>query len=306
MTKNKPLVSVLMNCHNCARFLKLAIDSVYCQTYDNWEIIFLDNASTDGSDIIAKSYCKKLKYYRSEEKTPLGKARNKALKKAKGKYLAFLDCDDIFLPGKLRKQVHIMQSGGFGMCYGSAYHIDKNGGVTGRRKVLDREGELFGKLLINYDINMQTVMIKANLIKKFNLNFDQKLEFSPDYDLFMEIAAIGNIVSLGEYLSKYRLHCDSLTQKSQHLICKEGLHTLDRLKEKHKNIFEKYKLLFKYARSTFKIQEAIAYLQDNNALHAKRVLLGQFPINFKVLILLFLLYLKISPRLILILIGRSK
>jgi glycosyltransferase involved in cell wall biosynthesis len=306
MTGDQPLVSVIMNCHNGEKYLREAIDSVYAQTYTNWEIIFWDNTSIDGSDIIAKSYSKKLKYYKSEKKTPLGEARNKALKKAKGRYLSFLDCDDMFLPGKLLKQVCEMQFGNFGMCYGSVYHIDKNGGMIGKRKVLSKKGKILRRLLMNYDINMQTVMIESNLIKRFSLSFDQELEFSPDYDLFMEIAVISNIVSLDGYLSKYRIHCDSLTQKSQHLICKEGLHTLNRLKKKYENVFEKCRLPFKYARSTFKIQEAIACLQSNNVLHARRVLLDEFPVNLKVLILLFLLHIKISPRFILILIGRSK
>ena len=96
----KPLVSVIMNCYNGDRFLRQAIDSVYCQTYDNWEIIFWDNASTDSSAKIARSYDDKIRYFLATKNTPLGEARNLALNKASGKYVAFLDCDDLYFPNK--------------------------------------------------------------------------------------------------------------------------------------------------------------------------------------------------------------
>ena len=89
-----PLVSIIMNCFNGEEFLCEAIDSVYAQSYTNWEIIFWDNASTDQTASIAKSYDKKLKYFRTSKTTSLGEARVAATKKARGKYLAFLDVDD--------------------------------------------------------------------------------------------------------------------------------------------------------------------------------------------------------------------
>ena len=97
-----PLVSIIMNCYNGEKFLKEAIDSIYAQTYSNWEIIFWDNASTDDSACIAKSYDDRLKYHLAQETTPLGEARDLALKKINGKYISFLDCDDIWLPKKLK------------------------------------------------------------------------------------------------------------------------------------------------------------------------------------------------------------
>ncbi len=86
-------VSIIMNCLNGEKYLKDSIGSIYSQTYDNWEIIFWDNASTDRSDEIAQSYDSRLKYFRSDETYSLGKARNLAVSKAKGEYIAFLDVD---------------------------------------------------------------------------------------------------------------------------------------------------------------------------------------------------------------------
>ena len=95
-TVEEPLVSVIMNCYNSDRYLREAIDSVFAQSYQNWEIIFFDNASTDQSAEIAKSYGPKLRYFRGESTVLLGAARNRAFEKAAGQYFAFLDCDDIW------------------------------------------------------------------------------------------------------------------------------------------------------------------------------------------------------------------
>ena len=101
-----PNISIIMNCFNGEKYLREAIDSIYAQTYSNWEIIFWDNASSDNSSRIANSYDKKLKYYRSDKNTRLGEARVKALEKALGDYVAFLDVDDIFLPFMLEEQLN--------------------------------------------------------------------------------------------------------------------------------------------------------------------------------------------------------
>ena len=105
-----PRVSVIMNCLNCERYLPEAIESVLAQSYDDWEIVFWDNASTDGSAGIARSYATGLLYFRSDETTPLGEARNRAMAQASGEYIAFLDCDDVWLPAKLGKQVPLFEA----------------------------------------------------------------------------------------------------------------------------------------------------------------------------------------------------
>jgi glycosyltransferase involved in cell wall biosynthesis len=306
MDNSRPMVSVLMNCHNCSDFLSEAIDSVYAQSYSNWQIIFFDNASNDESSNIAKNYDSKLKYFFNNKKMPLGNARNLALSKAEGEFVAFLDCDDEFLPNKLHDQVSIMQKYNVDMCYGSTFHIDNKSNIIRKKRVRNKVGDIFSKLLIQYNINMQSVMIRRNFLKNHNLTFDQSLSFSPDYDLFMEIALLGRSCSLSKYLSKYRLHSKSLTHKSQHLICKEGLYTLDRLEKKYGNINKKYSFYLDYAKSVFRMQEAISCLQNNSSDQAKKVLIKKFPIYPKSLILLFLIYIGLSPRLILIIIRRAK
>ena len=200
------LVSIIMNCYNSDRFLKEAIDSVYAQTYQNWEIIFWDNASEDKSGEIANSYDAKIKYFRAESTTPLGEARNLALQKAKGKYIAFLDCDDLYEPDKLQKQFELMEANDFAMCYGSVRKIDESGKVIKRLRAKNRSGYLFGKLLSRYEINMQSVMIRSSDINELQLEFNPEYQYCPDHNLFICKSAANNCIGvIHDYIVKYRV-----------------------------------------------------------------------------------------------------
>ncbi|HEY2399610.1 MAG TPA: glycosyltransferase family 2 protein, partial [Steroidobacteraceae bacterium] len=105
-----PEVTVIMNCYNGERYLREAIDSVFAQTFADWEIIFWDNASTDGSADIARSYTDpRMRYFRGERNVPLGEARKLALAQARGEWIGFLDTDDLWYPQKLARQIGALQ-----------------------------------------------------------------------------------------------------------------------------------------------------------------------------------------------------
>ena len=215
MSKEEPLVSVVMNCHNGERFLKEAIDSVYAQSYQNWEIIFWDNSSTDNSALIAKSYDERLKYFLSKETTLLGKARNMAMKKTNGKYITFLDCDDLHLPEKIAIQLEVMKTNDTVLSYGSWIEINATGSKTNKHKIISQNSNVFEQLLYKYNVNFQTLMIDKSFIENSNIFFDSNLFFSPDFSLVMQIAYSNNISSIGNYLAQYRVHSDSMSHKYQ-------------------------------------------------------------------------------------------
>ena len=125
-----PLVSIVMNCHNSAEYLREAIDSIYSQSYGHWQIIFWDNASTDDSAKIAKSYDAKLCYYCGDNLVPLYEARNLAVAHCDGNYIAFLDCDDIWIGDKLERQISEVNKGAK-IVYGGFDIIDANGKLVG-------------------------------------------------------------------------------------------------------------------------------------------------------------------------------
>ena len=163
MEKN-PLVSVIMNCYNSGEFLREAINSVYAQTYPFWEIVFCDNCSTDGSAEIAQSYNEKVKYYKGEKNVPLGEARNFALEKANGEIIAFLDCDDIWLPKKLEKQVpKFFEDEKTGLVFTDTIFFNEKGDLYNNYSSTQFfTGYCFKELLKSYWISMETVAIKKD------------------------------------------------------------------------------------------------------------------------------------------------
>ncbi|MAG69627.1 MAG: hypothetical protein CL471_04910, partial [Acidobacteria bacterium] len=158
-----PTVSVIMNCLNCEKYLREAIDSVFAQTYEDWEIIFWeDNASKDGSENIAKSYGHKLRYFRSDVSLPLYGSRTLAVQKARGKYIAILDCDDLWLPTKLEEQIPLLErDDAIGLVYSDIISFSEKG--KERRSFEFKKpyrGNVFSELLFENFINTQTVLIR--------------------------------------------------------------------------------------------------------------------------------------------------
>ena len=106
------LVSVIVPAYNCEKFIGETIDSVLAQTYKNWEMIIVDDCSSDHTrDIVLEfaSQDSRIKYYFLQENSGAAVARNTAMERAKGEYMAFLDSDDIWLPEKLEKQLSFMK-----------------------------------------------------------------------------------------------------------------------------------------------------------------------------------------------------
>ena len=105
-----PLISIVMNCHNGEKYLKDSLNSIINQTYENWELIFFDNISTDRSKKILDQFNdQRIKYYKSEKFINLYDARNLAVEKCNGNFVSFLDTDDSWYPDKLEKQINLYE-----------------------------------------------------------------------------------------------------------------------------------------------------------------------------------------------------
>jgi len=301
---NTPLVSILMNCFNGERYLREAIDSIISQTYQNWEIVFWDNASTDNSAGIVKSYDERIKYYLAPETTPLGEARNLALKKASGQYIAFLDCDDIYLPDKLEQQVGLMQSKGYVMCYGSVAIIDENGKLIKKDIVKNKSGNVFSSLLIRYEINMQTVMLKKDFVVSNQLSFNIDMSYCPDHNLFMTIASKADVGVITAIVAKYRIVSNSLSKKTIDIAPQEYRLTLDEISKSNPVLRQQLSNDFDCAYNKAKYYEIVADIYNNNKEQARYKLRTIFTSKIEYFLLYLLLFMPISNKLILKLLGR--
>jgi len=207
-SNHDPLVSVIMNGYNCEKYLKQAIDSVFAQTYVNWEIIFWDNASTDATQSIASNYGPKLRYFRSATNTTLGAARNSALEQAQGEFIAFLDTDDYWLPEKLALQVAILQENReVDFIYSNYRLLNHQTGYQskGLRKQ-QPAGNVFGRFLQHYPVNLQTVLFRRSALDDLDHLFDNQLTLAEEFDLFMRILYRSKAHYLDAPTAVYRIH----------------------------------------------------------------------------------------------------
>lgn len=243
----EPLVSVIINCYNCELYLKEAIDSVYNQSYSDWEIIFWDNCSTDKSGEIAMMYDDKLKYFLSENHTTLAKARYAAVGKAQGKYIAFLDADDVWLNKKLEKQLTKICTGPYSLCYTGMFEQNIKGERIRTIIPTYPDGNMLKHLLKQFDIGMSTMMIDKNFLENSGINFDETIYGSEDYNIALRLAAVSEFCIVREPLSIWRVHSNSLTSKIIDKWSIERIGTLNRIILEHPEAYEQNKKYFKEA-----------------------------------------------------------
>jgi glycosyltransferase involved in cell wall biosynthesis len=206
---DEPLVSIIMNCYNSDRFLREAIESIYNQTYSNWEIIFWDNASTDDSADIAKSYDGKLKYYCSDKTTNIGTARNLAIECTKGQIVTFLDTDDIWLPNKLTKQV-AMYNRGWLVVYGKFQFIDEDKLELPQKIINFPSGYILKHLLLkNNPVSQGCVAIDRELLLEYM--YDSHYKLLCDFDLWVRVANHHKFGLVDEIVELSRLHGQNTT-----------------------------------------------------------------------------------------------
>jgi glycosyltransferase involved in cell wall biosynthesis len=304
MIKNPPLVSVIMNCYNGGEYLYEAINSIYNQSYKNWEIVFWDNASTDNSAEIARSYDNRVRYFLAEDTTLLGEARNLALQKASGKYVAFLDCDDLYLSDKLERQVQLMELSSYAMCYGSVITIDKKGLEIRRNTVKNHSGYIFGQLLKHYEINMQSVLVRRSVLIKDRFNFITHLRYCPDYNLFMLISSKYKVGVLPDYLAQYRVLKNSLSSKMIDVASSEIRFTLDEITRKNPEFKKKYSLELMQAYAKAKYYDVIACIFKGDRYSAIIKLKPILLVRYEYPIIFLLLLIQIPLKLILRILNR--
>lgn len=252
--KNKPIVSIIMNCFNGERYLSKSLKSLKEQKFKNWELIFWDNCSTDKSKKILLSYKdKRFKYFRSKRFLTLYEARNLAIKKSKGKYICFLDVDDWWHKDKLKLQVNFFSyNKKLKIIYTNYFLYFQNKNYT---KIFFNyklpEGFITQELLNNYCIGILTVMINKEILIKNK--FNKRYNIIGDFDLFLRLSKKYEIKCIQKPLSYYRVHSENLSKKRKDLFLKELSSWIKNFESKKKNLkfslskvkVNKYKLIVK-------------------------------------------------------------
>lgn len=211
------LVSIITPSYNCGEYIRETIESIQSQTYQNWELLITDDCSTDNSIEIINKYASqdsRIKLFQLEKNSGAGVARNNSIKESQGRYIAFCDSDDIWLPEKLERQVSLLYNGSAEVVYSSYTTCDENGAINGivvaYRSIKYHEiirDDSMGFLTCIYDTKRLGKIYMPTLRKRQDWGWKILLLQKAKY-------AVGII----EPLAKYRLRKDSLSSKKLNLI----------------------------------------------------------------------------------------
>lgn len=213
----KDLVSIIMPSYNTAEYIAQSINSVRAQTYENWELIIVDDCSTDNTDEVVSFFeDPRIRYFKNEKNSGAAVSRNRALSEAKGRWIAFLDSDDLWSPIKLEKQIGFMEKGGYSFSYTEYEEIAEGGEplgvrVTGPKKITKTGMYNYcwpGCLTVMYDAE-KVGLIQIADIKKNN-----------DYAMWLKVAKKADCYLLAENLASYRKRSGSISRHSYTALIK--------------------------------------------------------------------------------------
>ncbi len=278
---NNPRVSVIMNCLNSSKYLREAIDSVMKQTFDDFEIVFWDNCSTDSSPEIARSYGEKLRYFRGDKIVCLGAGRNLAITQARGEFIAFLDCDDLWEPEKLERQVALFDANPrVGLVTTDTVMFDGDhvlrhvfkGAQPGR-------GKVFAELMLRQWITMSSAIVRREALQGLTPGsewnggwFDESLNVCEEADVFYRIAHDWELDYVDAPLTKWRVHSSSTTFSHLEQFSVEIRAILDKHKALYPGYEKDYPEVVAALTRRADFQEALALWQHGKGADARKVL----------------------------------
>ena len=286
------LVSVIMNGHNAETYLVEAIESVINQIYTNWEIIFWDNNSSDStSEIVSSFNDDRIKYYYSDCYSTLGEARTRALAKASGNFIAFLDCDDIWLPEKLHKQIKLFnEDQKLGLVYCDSIYFNSEGDQA---FLFDLKrpcrGFCYHEMLNQYCISLESVVIRKECLFGLDIWFDPDYEIIEEFDFFVRISEKWKVDYVLEPLSKWRMHGASWSWSDPELFVHEKKLMLTKI-EARNDLLKSYPDALIAFQNVVRRAEVMYLWRSNQTKNARAVILRQ-KLSFRDLALFFATFL---------------
>lgn len=253
----KELVSIIMPSYNTGRFMRDTIESVLAQSYTNWELIIVDDCSTDDTDQIVEQYLtdNRITYIKNETNSGAALSRNRALREAKGKWIAFLDSDDLWEPNKLEKQISFMMNNDYHFSYTNYIEINEDSKPNGR--FVTGPKRITKHSMYNYCwIGCLTVMYDA---EKIGLIQIADIKKNNDYAMWLKVCRKANCYLLDENLARYRKRSGSISNHGYAILVKWHFHLFRHAEDKSiftavvltvRNLFFGFWKKVKYVRRT--------------------------------------------------------
>lgn len=212
-----PIVSVIVPTYNRLRLLKETVSSILTQTFTAFELILVDNMSSDGTEAFVKSIDdKRVRYFRNPNNGVIAVNRNLGIRNARGRFIAFCDDDDLWVEDKLATQVRFMDSNanaGLSFGYAEDFGLTPSSGLLRFPKNESDGIKSFESLFLGNKIATLTVMVRKVCLDEVGLfDEDPELKALEDYDLWLRVARRYRIACVGQVLGKYRIHALSVSR----------------------------------------------------------------------------------------------
>jgi glycosyltransferase involved in cell wall biosynthesis len=290
-------VSVLLNCYNSEKYIVECIKSILTQSFCDFELIIVDNNSTDNTSTLIKKFIDpRLKYYKLEHNINLGEARNYGLQKCFGEYLAIIDSDDLWFPDYLNFNVKkLINNKSAHLLYSNYYLVDHSSKVIGRRFYAQQpSGYIFNKLLISSQIIPSATIIRRSADSI--IEFDSKFQLVEDFDCYMNILIDKFAIYSSQPLVSYRLHYDQDSNRKLSLYPIEAKIFIEKMIKSYPKILSKHSKEVSYYMAKIEYYKARLHIKSGNYIEAKLILYKISFVSFK----FFILYIcfSISPNLI--------
>jgi len=207
-------ISVIMPCHNADRFVRTAVESILRQKFADWELIVVDDGSTDRTaDIVGSFRDERIRMFRLAENRGNYCARNFGLRQARGKYVAMFDADDISKPNRLQVQQGYLERNKHVGCIGSNYGlIDRAGYTIGKIERHCSYPEFKLRMLLDNYMLQSTVFVRRHLLEKYGIAYDDRYRYASDYHFVFQCCTHFNTHNISDVLVDYRINPDGITQ----------------------------------------------------------------------------------------------
>ena len=228
--KKEPLVSIVMLTYNRAHYLKDAVESVLTQTYKNWELIVIDDGSTDETESIITSYSdNRIAYRKYPENKGLYVRRQESLSHVNGQYVAILDSDDVWdSPLKLEQQVLFLEDNLDYAVVGTFITIiDENGNALRKDSYKTADENIRNKLLMRNQFTHSSVLMRKSML---DMTTGYQPTLAEDLELFLQLGNFGKLANIPEFLTSYRVHDEGTNDygiemaRALHVIIKKNSH----------------------------------------------------------------------------------
>jgi len=234
-----PRVSIILPTWNGSKYITKALDSVLAQTFSDWELIIINDGSTDNTEEIVGEYVKKdkrVRYYYHNNKGQ-EQSRKYGIELSNGKYIAFIDDDDVWIDkNKIEKQIEFMdENSGYVLLGTGGIVCDENYNKISGYKVSEKDKDIKNTFLYKNNFIQSSVVLRKNILSNINFSNEEKYKVAEDYNLWLKIGLLGKVANINESMVMYMYREGNTSFKNKKYILKNNIRIIKNYRNKYPN-----------------------------------------------------------------------